>query len=416
MIFARHILISTMMAVCCLGCSRQESPTVAGKWDAVVLNKVGEEVAFGLEINDVGGKISGVLVNGDERVPSSTGSFDGRKLQLLFDYYDGELNAELNGDELRGQFTRQLRKSLLSRTLLARRGNPAKVEAQIASAEPGGDINGEWALRVGEGEKERIWRAIFRQRGSEIVGTIIPLSGDWGILTGRIERGQVSLSKFDGINAYLFKAKLTPEGRLEGLINSERKVVAYKLDSDAGGMRARLPDPNQSMRMKNPSEPLRFRFQDVDRKQVSLSDDRFKGKVVIITIGGSWCPNCHEEAVVLNDFYERYRDQGLEIISLNYEYTGDVERDIEQMKIFIKRHSVQYPVLLAGTTDEGEIERTLPQLVNFGGYPSTIFVGRDGLVKRIHTGFEGPATGERHVRLKQELDELVRSLLIKNDE
>lgn len=404
-----------MLAVLFTGCSKVETPTVIGKWDAVVLNKAGEEVAFGLEITDDGGKLSGVLVNGDERVPSSSGSFDGRRLQLVFDYYDGELNAQLRGDELTGQFTRQLRKNLLSRTLRARRSNPVKGDAQSASAEPGGDINGEWVLRVGEGENERIWRAIFRQKGSEIVGTIIPLSGDWGILTGKIERGRLSLSKFDGINAYLFKAELTPEGRLEGLINSERKAVAYKSGSDAGAAQTRLPDPNQYMRMKNPTEPLRFSFQDADRKQVSLSDDRFKGKVVIITIGGSWCPNCHEEAVVLNDFYDRYRDQGLEIISLNYEYTGDVERDIEQLKIFIRRHNVEYPVLLAGTTDEGEIERTLPQLVNFGGYPSTIFVGRDGLVKRIHTGFEGPATGERHVRLKRELDELVRELLAEQE-
>lgn len=398
--FGKYILIMALFAA---GCSK--APTVLGKWDAVVLNKMGEEVAFGLEISERDGALSGVLINGEERIPSSSGSFDGKRLKLDFDYYDGELDAELDGDRLTGKFTRQLRKDLLSRVFRAvRPGQSGK-----AASEPGGDISGEWVLRVGEGASERIWRGIFRQKGAEVVGTIVPLSGDWGILTGRIENGKVTLSKFDGINAYLFTAGLTQDGRLEGLINSERKVVGFR--SGENGIEARLPDPNSFMRMKNPSEPLRFSFPDVDGKTVSLSDDRFKGKVVIVTIGGSWCPNCHEEVKVLNDFYSRYREKGLEIISLNYEYTGDRARDLEQLRIFVRRHDVRFPVLLAGTTDEGEIERTLPQLANFGGYPSTLFVGRDGLVKKLHAGFEGPATGERHVRLKKELDELVRSLL-----
>ncbi len=408
--FGTYILITALVVLA--GCSRGEDRTVLGKWDAVVLNKMGEEVAFGLEISDQGGRLSGVLVNGEERIPSSSGSFDGKRLKLDFDYYDGELIAELMDGELRGEFNRQLRKEVLRREFRARRDGGVKKSA----ADPGGDVSGEWVLQVGEGERERIWRAVFRQQGSEIVGTVIPLSGDWGILTGRIEGGKVTLSKFDGINAYLLTGKLTPDGRLEGLINSERKLTAWKAGSEDGGVRARLPDPNRFMRMKNPSEPLRFGFPDVNGKMVSLSDDRFKGKVVIVTIGGSWCPNCHEEVKLLNEFYSKYRDRGLEIISLNYEYTGDVARDTEQLRIFVKRHNVEFPVLLAGTTDEGEIERTLPQLANFGGYPSTLFVGRDGLVKRLHAGFEGPATGERHEKLKKELDELVRKLIEENDE
>ncbi|HKX32748.1 MAG TPA: TlpA family protein disulfide reductase, partial [Blastocatellia bacterium] len=73
--------------------------------------------------------------------------------------------------------------------------------------------------------------------------------------------------------------------------------------------------------------------------------------------------------------------------------------------------NLTYPVLLAGSLAEGEIQRRLPQLVNFGAYPTTIFIGRDGLVKRIHTGFEGRATGERFTRLKAEYEEWIKELL-----
>jgi len=114
--------------------------------------------------------------------------------------------------------------------------------------------------------------------------------------------------------------------------------------------------------------------------------------VVVLSITGSWCPNCHEESPLLQSYYERYREQGLEVVALAFEYTGDPVRDTDQLRIFARRHQLTYPILLAGTTEEGEIARKLPQLVNFGAYPTTIFVGRDGTVKRIHTGFEGRAT------------------------
>jgi thiol-disulfide isomerase/thioredoxin len=144
---------------------------------------------------------------------------------------------------------------------------------------------------------------------------------------------------------------------------------------------------------------------------VSSTDTRFAEKVLIITITGSWCPNCHDEAPFLEDLYQRHRKEGLEIVALAFEYTGDAQRDAEQLKSFVRRHSLTFPVLLAGTTDEGEMARKLPQIENFGGYPTTLFVGRDGLVRRIHTGFDGAATGARFVRLKAEMEELVKSLL-----
>ncbi|MEK7832926.1 MAG: TlpA family protein disulfide reductase, partial [Acidobacteriota bacterium] len=99
-------------------------------------------------------------------------------------------------------------------------------------------------------------------------------------------------------------------------------------------------------------------------------------------------------------------------VALAFEYSGDAVRDLEQVKIFAKRHSLKYPVLLAGSTEEGQIQRKLPQLVGFGAYPTTIFIGRDGLVKRIHAGFEGRATGERFVKLKTELEEMIKTLLV----
>lgn len=393
----------------------QPAQSPDGVWRGFVKTKSGEEVAFTLEVKREGDKIVGSLVNGDDRTTSTSGSFDGKTLKLRYDFYDGELTATIAGDELRGTFDRQWRREILRRELHAKRGD--KVAATAAS-NSGADISGEWVMSVGEEQKESFWRAAFKQQGSLLRGTIIPVSGDWGELTGTFENNQLTLNRFDGINCRIFKATLTPQGTLEGFVDlggsaPKRKVVAERITAANQAAVAKLPDPNNHTRMSNAAEPFRFSFPDPDGKIVSSTDERFKDKVVIVTIGGSWCPNCHDEAPVLQEFYDLYRAQGLEVVGLAFEYTGNAERDLEQVKIFARRHGIEYPMLYAGATDE--TEKKLPQLVNFGAYPTAIYIGRDGLVKHIHAGFEGKATGERFTRLKAEMEELIKELLSAKD-
>lgn len=388
-------------------CATKPAETIAGRWQAAVLNKAGDEVAFILEVKQEGDQITGALVNGEQRTEATGGSFDGRTLKLQFDYFDGVLTATLDNGELRGDYTRPALKKILRRELRATRARP---DARQATGN-GKDVSGDWVLRVGEPGQQRIWRAAFRQQGNSVTGTILPISGDWGTMSGRMENGQLTVSHFNGADAHLFKARLTEAGMLEGMIDSERKVIAERAETVAKDVLAAAPDPNAHVRMKNPTEAFRFSFPDAEGKVISSADEQFRNKVVIVTLMGSWCPNCHNEAPFLNGLYDRYQAQGLEIVGLSFEYTGDVKRDSEQLKIFANRHKVKYPLLLAGTTEESDYMSKLPQLTNLGIWPTTLFIGRDGRVKKIHAGFEGPAAGERFVKLKAELEELVTNLL-----
>jgi len=78
-------------------------------------------------------------------------------------------------------------------------------------------------------------------------------------------------------------------------------------------------DPFHHTGVKDPSAPLNFSFPDLDGRTVSLSDERFRGKVVVVAISGSWCPNCHDEAQYLVELYAKYHDKGLEIVALDFE-------------------------------------------------------------------------------------------------
>lgn len=405
----RLLLIGLLSLAVGSAACRSQAADPAGTWRGTIKTNAGEEVAFTLEVKRAGEQISGALINGDERTPSSGGSFSGQTLKLRYDFYDGELTATINGDELQGTFTRQWQKRALKRELRATRN-----AAPSSNSAGNTDLSGDWVLKVGDAPQQRFWRAALQQQGGEVRGTIIPVSGDWGQLSGTFANNQLTLNRFDGINARVFKATLTPQGTLEGfvdlgLLDPKRKVVAERLDANNQAAVANLPDPNNYTRLSNPAEAFRFDFHDLDGKTVSSDDERFKNKVVVVSITGSWCPNCHDEAPLLQEFYDRYRAQGLEVVALAFEYTGEVARDTEQIKIFARRHGITYPLLYGGATDE--TEKKLPQLVNFGAYPTTIFIGRDGLVKRIHAGFEGKATGARYTRLRTEMEELIKELL-----
>lgn len=413
MLKARFSLLLLIIALLLhSACSRPGVDPYLGRWRLEVAAPSGDRAVCGLEIARQGEAITGALINGDERNEATSGSFDGETLRLRFDYYDGELAVTLNGDRLQGSFTRQWRKERLRREVTGERASQSAATAAPAR-EDAAPFLGEWVVRVGEGDKARHWRAAFREEGGEVRGTVIPLSGDWGTLTGTIEGGEMRLSRFDGINIRILKARAGQNGGLAGTVDLGGRDGAQPFTAEraAASNLTALADPTTATRVRRPDEPFRFSFPDLDGKIVSSTDERFRGKVVIVSITGTWCPNCYDEAPFLEELYDRYREEGLEVVALAFEYTGDVSRDREQLRIFGERMGLSYPLLLAGTTDQGDVERKLPQLENFGAYPTTIFIGRDGLVKRIHAGFEGKATGERFTRLKAEIEELVRELL-----
>jgi thiol-disulfide isomerase/thioredoxin len=284
-------------------------------------------------------------------------------------------------------------------------------------------------LRTKDGKVDEVDGAVFEQgktlqhgneRGVAVTGTIIPVSGDYGLLAGSLWKetdgtARFLMSRFDGIHVTRFWGELLGDGTLKGELASGQsyQVTLTGVRRDVAEKRGDLPgDPFTLTTVKDPSEPFRFGGTDpVSDKPVASTDPRFTGKVVLVDIFGTWCPNCHDEAPLLQTLYKKYRKDGLEIVALAYEYTDDVARNKRQIDVFRRKYGIQFPILLVGTTAEGQIAKTLPQLQNFGAYPTTIFLGRDGRVRKIHAGFSGPATGHHFEEAKAEIEGLVRELL-----
>ncbi|HEY1909339.1 MAG TPA: redoxin domain-containing protein [Vicinamibacterales bacterium] len=377
--------------------------SLAGLWDATVTVSNGTlEIPFRFEIAGSDSAIKGSFFNGDEKVTSTTGRLENGKLLLTFDEYGSQLEASVTDGRLEGQYSRGTRGAPYP--FKASRFTPtASTDAKIPA------VAGLWNVQVGKSSKgEAAWQLIVRQSGAEVSAAILRVDGDTGTLTGTFHDGAFVLSHFSG--ARPLRLTLTPaaDGTLTVVENVNKPLTAVRSEQALAKGLPQPSDPSRFTSVVDPTEPFRFSFPDVDGKIVSNTDPRFQGKVVIVAIGGSWCPNCHDEAPFLAELYKKFKTQGLEIVSLSFEEEAQIKNPV-RVRAFIKRYGIDYTVLIPG--EPSQLNEKLPQGVNLNSFPTTFFLGRDGKVRSAHAGFAGIASGEFHTEMTEEITANVERLL-----
>lgn len=293
----------------------------------------------------------------------------------------------------------------------------AELQAVVQSMAPQpavADVSGRWAVRFTEAN-ELSAPAIgeWQQKGNTLRGTFLTPTGDYRYLSGVVDGDSLRLSAFDGVHAFVFTAHIDNAQRVSG--GTFYSGPTHKEPWEAvKNEHATLPDV-AAMYFKDGNEKVRFRFRDLEGKWVSLDDARFRNKVVVVQIMGSWCPNCMDETAFLSEYYKKNKQRGVEIIALAYEYSNDFARSKKSIDKFRKRFGVQYTMLNTGVTvnDSLRTEKTLPQFTKIKSFPSTIFLDKTHRVARIKAGFEGPGTGEHYDAMKKEFEETISSLLKK---
>jgi thiol-disulfide isomerase/thioredoxin len=412
----RTVTLMATLAVSAATAASQGTIGLAGHYRAV-LTSPGGDLPFRLTFVN-GPSPTASVENGPESVPFSTVVVEGDAITLRFDAYDSEIVARIDpsGRSLHGTWTKQAGRERPSMPFTATRteGPPAprfgprtgpKGDASLL------DVTGAWDVVFKDQDGESAARGEFEQKGTALLGTFLTPTGDYRYLEGDYGDGVLRLSCFDGGHAFLFVARAQADGSLAGDFWSRTASHATWRATRAKDRKSAMPDAFGITSLKNPSGRLRFSFPDLDGRLVSLQDARFHGKVVLVDVFGSWCPNCNDQAPVLGDLYRKYHDRGLEIVGLAYEMTGDRARDAVYVRKYAERHHVVYPLLLAGTSDKSEASETLPDLSGVLAFPTLVFVARDGTVKAIHTGFEGPGTGAHFADLKARYAALAEQLL-----
>jgi len=385
------------IALLLFAASTLPAQSLKGLWDATVTVN-GQEIPFRMELAGTPPAVQGWFFNGDEKVISTSGRFEDNRLLLLFDYYAGKLEATFKDGEFTGSYSRPSG----TYPFHAQRFRPAYTGGKDLPS-----IAGVWEMQAKSTKGESAWRLIVRQSGPEVSAAILRVDGDTGTLTGTWRFGKFLLSHFSGARPSLLEITPEVDGSLTVLQNGETLKARRAKEAREYGI-PEPTDPSRHTSMKDPTARFHFSFPDLAGRIVSDTDARFRNKVVIVAIGGSWCPNCHDEAPFLVELYRKYRSRGLEIVALSFE-DGDQLTNPARLRAFIKKYNIEYTTLLAGETTE--LNAKIPQAVNLNSWPTSFFLGRDGSVRSVHAGFAGKAAGEFHTRLKEEVTALVEKLL-----
>jgi thiol-disulfide isomerase/thioredoxin len=364
----------------------------AGEWRAA-LDLAGGELRFGVTLARRGSAWEGKLCNGDQCQPFSAVTLAGDSLVLEMADYAAAITARLQGDSLAGAYRNVGNRGPRVITFRAARGRwPVSRGPER--------LTGRWdALWMGDfGSTPRV--LAFRNGAAGLEGTIISNTGDYGHFAGRMAGDSFALAHFDGSYVYMLTGVLGGGGgmpdTLRGLFHAGLRTQTPFLAVRSTGA-PHLKAVTENTRADT-TAPFRFAFPDLDGRMVTERDPRFRGKVVLVDVFGTWCPTCHDAAPELVKLYRKYRERGLEIVGLAYEVSGDTAVDRRQVRRYRQKFGITFPLLLAGINDTEAAAATLPQLQGFTSFPTTIFLGRDGRVRRIYAGFYGPATGAQHAK------------------
>lgn len=324
--------------------------------------------------------------------------------------FDTEFRCKIKGNVWEGVWINHYRKDKNQIPFKAYYGENERFESKVNSAS--GSVEGRWEV-VFKGQNGTGTKAIglFRhiEQSNFVYGTFLTETGDYRYLEGVLNGNTLLLSCFDGSHAFLFRATLKDKDHLEGEFFSgshwKENWIGLKNDS------AKLREPDKITFVKNKAALFTFRYQDSQNNWVSSEDEKFKNKVMLVQLMGSWCPNCMDESRFFKLLHEKYQAMGLEIVALAFEKTNDAEKSRAQVDRMKTRLELPYPVLITQKSGKEKASETFPFLNEIVAFPTTLFLDRAHNVVKVHTGFSGPATGKAYTDFVKETESLIEQLL-----
>ncbi|RZL17107.1 MAG: TlpA family protein disulfide reductase [Pedobacter sp.] len=377
-----------------------------GSWMASLKRADGHNIPIQLLIESKNGKQAIYVVNGSERLKTDNPVIDGDSLIIRMPVFESYFKVKSSDTQLKGRWI----KGGSAKDLIMPFEAILNENTKVAKKGNGQNLTGKWKIEFTKADQtKRAAIGNLTQNGNLLSGSVLTPTGDYRFMSGYINAESFMLSTFDGIHALLFEGKIKADSISGQFYSSASPVESWTAVKDE---KVTLTSPVTTVKEGSDGK-LSFTYRDLDGKEVSLQSDRYKGKVVVIQLMGSWCPNCMDEMAFLSDYYSKNKSRGVEVIALAYELTTDKERSRKSLQRFQKQFNVQYPILNTGVTvsDKERTEKTLPQITEIKVFPTSIILDKRGVIKEINTAFYGPGTGAYYTAYKNNFEKSINALL-----
>lgn len=396
------------------GCSKKNSVVVSsdnrlheGTWRMVMdLGEAGLPFNFEL-VHESGDNYFANIINAREKIKTLPFRFINDSVYFKMPVFDCAFEGKIiNRSEFTGNWVNYGKSKDYKIAFTAKFGE----DFRFPSAKKEMDVSGKWEVTFSKNTPDEYKAVgIFEQTDGKVTGTFLTETGDYRFLEGNVSGTELNLSCFDGSHVFLFTSFKNESGDLIGTFYSgnhwKDNWVAVRNE------KFELTHPDSLTFMKSGFESISFSFPDLNGNTVSFPSEKFTNKVVIIQIMGSWCPNCMDETRLLNEYYGKYNARGLEVVSLCFERSPDFKTAASNVQLHKSHLGADYDFLICGPASKESASKALPMLNHVMSFPTSIFIDKNGKVRKIHTGFYGPGTGGYYYNFVDKTSSFIEKLL-----
>lgn len=347
-----------------------------------------------------------VIINHKERITISDPVFKNDSLFLKMPRFDSEFKAKITSqNSFEGQWTNNLRDDYH----IPFEANFIQAEL-IEESKPSQAYT--YDVKFSPSKEEKMWPAIgkFNKGTSYAYGTFLTETGDFRFLEGRMTDAYLELSCFDGSHLFLFTADVKNDSLCNGKFYSgnhyHEQWSAIKKED------AKLSHPDSLTYLIEQDQPVQFGVLNLDGDSIFFDQKAYLNKVTLVQIFGSWCPNCYDENIFYKELYSEFSEIGLQIIPVAFEEGDDFHKQVSAVTGQFDRLQMPYEPYIGGERTKENASKKFNMLNKIISYPTTIFIDKQGVVRKIHTGFYGPGTGQYYTDYVKETRALISTLLM----
>lgn len=403
---ARIWLLLMVLVLLVTSCKKEEKKELAlGDWLGRIEVSESQKLPFNFTLSKEEDGYIMKMYNAEEEIIVDEIELSGDSLRIQMPIFEGYFTGTFSENKMEGEFVEESKERVVPFTAVHGQKDRFEVKENANV-----NISGIWETYFNiNTDSEYPAKGIFMQNGNKVKGTFRTKTGDYRYLDGVVTGDSLKLSAFDGSHVYLFRAQVT-DSTMDGKFYSGRHAMQEFMGARNDGFE--LPEADSLTFLRKGYDHFDFSFSNSEGKIVNLSDPQFQGKVVLVQIMGSWCPNCLDETRFYVEFLKNNPDLDVKLVGLAFEYAKTKEKAFEAIARLKDRAEVPYPILLAqyGTSNKQKANEKLPMLNHILSYPTTIYIDKKGEVRKIHTGFNGPATGEKYEQFKEQFAKTIRKL------